>query len=100
MAMPMAAERVLPPITARGVASGLAGRAKTSTLEAPIGATMAGKVAGVTNPVKTRQAIMPHTAPNPANIAYGAFCKAVLTRVKYAKKLITAVLIKKQIRKS
>ncbi len=39
---PMKAEIVLPPMTDQGWASGLAGTAKISTAEAPIGATING----------------------------------------------------------
>jgi hypothetical protein len=45
-AIPTAAEAVLPPSTAQGWASGLAGAAKTSTALAPIGATMNGRPSG------------------------------------------------------
>lgn len=76
-AIPTAADKVLPPITARGVASGLAGTANTSTLDAPIGATMAGRVAGAINPARPRHATMPHKAPAPAAKAKGACIKAV-----------------------
>ena len=40
---PTKAEMVLPPMTGQGCASGLAGTAKTSTADAPIGATSSGE---------------------------------------------------------
>ncbi len=43
IATPTSVDRTLPPTTDQGWASGLAGTAKTSTAEAPKGATMIGR---------------------------------------------------------
>jgi len=42
---PTMVERILPPTSGQGCASGLAGTAKASTADAPIGATMMGRSA-------------------------------------------------------
>ena len=63
-AMPTSAETVLPPSTAQGWASGLAGRPKTSTALAPSGATSQGRPGASTAWLNTPASRMPRPAPS------------------------------------